>query len=102
MPAAPAIGQAKAGAKGGKSTAVAKWRAPSFDGGTAVTGYKVLALKIGKNGKVTRVIRSDMVDADKLKLKMQLPDGKYRFRVLAVNDVGKSPKSARSNAVSSR
>ena len=40
--------------------------------------------------------------ADKLKLKMQLPDGKYRFRVLAVNDVGKSPKSARSNAVSSR
>jgi hypothetical protein len=81
---------------------VAKWRAPSSDGGTAVTGYKVLALKIGKNGQVTKVIRSNVVDADLRKLTMKLPDGIYRFRVRAVNAVGTSPMSARSNAVSSR
>jgi len=101
-PAAPAIGLARAGARGGTSSAVAKWRAPSSDGGTAVTGYRVLALKIGRNGQVTKVIRSNVVDADLRKLTMRLPDGTYRFRVLAVNAIGISPKSARSNAVSSR
>jgi len=43
-----------------------------------------------------------VVDADLRKLTMRLPDGTYRFRVLAVNAIGISPKSARSNAVSSR
>ena len=81
---------------------MARWRAPSFDGGAQVTGYRVLALKIGKNGHVTKVIRSALVDADSRKLKMLLPDGIYRFRVVAVNAIGKSDRSARSNAVTSR
>jgi len=102
VPGAPAIGTASSGARGGKDQAVARWHAPSFDGGTRVTGYRVLALKIGKNGQVTKVIRSAVVDADSRKLRMLLPDVIYRFRVVAVNAVGESARSSSSNAVTSR
>ena len=83
-------------------TATAKWSAPAVNGGSEITGYRVLALKVGANGKVKKVIRSTMVDADRSRLRMRLPVGIYRFKVMAVNDIGKSDRSARSNAVASR
>jgi hypothetical protein len=62
----------------------------------------VQALKVGKNGKATRVIKSVKVRADVQKLVVRLPSGTYRFRVAAVNDVGDGHWSALSNAVTSR
>jgi hypothetical protein len=43
-----------------------------------------------------------VVDADARKLSMRLPAGIYRFKVMAINDIGKGDLSARSNAVASR
>jgi hypothetical protein len=72
------------------------------NGGSEITGYRVFAIKIGANGKVKKVVRSAIVDADRRKLSMRLPAGIYRFQVMAINDIGKGDLSARSNAVASR
>ena len=51
-PAAPGIGAAKAGKRGGRSTAKIAWSAPLDTGGAAITGYVVYAFRI-ENGAYT-------------------------------------------------
>ena len=101
-PGAPEVRKAKSGKRGGVKTATARWKVPAVNGGSEVTGYRVYALKIGANGKVKKVIRSTLLDADVRKLKMRLPTGLYRFQVMAINDIGQSDLSRRSNTVVSR
>ena len=101
-PDAPKVRKAKSGKRGGVKTATARWAAPAVDGGSAVTGYRVYAIKIGANGKVKKVTRSKLIDSDRRSIKMRLPAGLYRFQVMAINDIGQGDLSARSNTVVSR
>ncbi len=101
-PDAPKVRPARSGRRGGQSTAIAKWKAPAADGGSQVTGYRVLAYKIGGNGRIKAVVRSGRIDAGLRKTTMVLPSGLYQFRVVAINANGRGDRSARSNVVRSR
>jgi hypothetical protein len=101
-PDAPRIRTARPGHRGGKRTAVARWRPPAYDGGAGITGYRVIAHRLGANGKVRWVARSHWLAPGKRKLTMTLPKGSYRFTLIAMNDVGRGEESRRSNRVRSR
>lgn len=96
-PAAPSITKARSGRPGGKRTASVTWAAPASDGGSAVTGYRVLVLK--KSGKQ---VKSADVSAGTTSWSTKLRPGRYRFAVLALNAVGTGPQSAPSKKVRAR
>ena len=100
-PDAPRIKKARNGARGGKSTAKARWAAPASDGGSAVLGYQVVALKI-RNGFVRKQKESRVVPASFRAHTMRLRRGTWRFVVLAHNDLGWSQPSRTSNKVRAR
>jgi hypothetical protein len=100
-PSAPRIGTAVSGAKGGAITAKATWSAPASTGGSAVTSYRVTALRVSSTGVVVGR-KTVKVGASKRALVMTLTKGSYRFAVVAVNAIGASKASARSNRVSAR
>lgn len=97
LPGAPSITKAKSGKPGGKRTASVTWAAPAADGGSAVTGYRVLVLK--KSGKQ---VKSADVSAGTTSWSTRLRPGRYRFVVLALNAVGTGPQSAPSKTVRAR
>jgi hypothetical protein len=98
---APRIGTAASGVAGGTVTATAAWAAPTSNGGSAITSYRVTALRMSSTGAVlSRTTKT--VGASARRLAMTLRAGKYRFQVVAVNAVGASPASARSNLVTAR
>ena len=99
VPGAPVIGTAASGAAGGTVTATANWNAPASDGGSAVTGYVVRALRVSATGTVLATTTSPIQPASARQLTMTLPAGSYRFTVQARNKSGSSPQSARSNLV---
>ncbi|QIK65685.1 hypothetical protein G7072_04415 [Nocardioides sp. HDW12B] len=99
--AAPAIGRAASGARGGAVTATARWSAPRDTGGLAITGYTVQAQKLNAAGQVVaRVTRTAAADARSLTVR--LSKGRYKFRVAAVNAEGTSPWSRSSTIVRAR
>jgi len=100
VPGAPVIGVAAAGAAGGAITATANWAAPAATGGRPITGYRVSALRISAAGAVLATTQSAVLGATVRTLPMTLPvAGNYRFTVVAINAVGTSAASARSNLV---
>jgi hypothetical protein len=102
VPGAPVIGTATRGASGGALTAVATWSAPSTTGGSAITGYRVLTLKMSSSSSSATVLStttSAVLGASVRQLSVTLATGNYRFQVVAVNAVGTSARSARSNNV---
>lgn len=101
-PSRPGIRRASAGAPGGRTTAVAKWTAPATSNGARITGYRVTALKLSPSGAVTSRRRSPLLRPALRSKEMRLTTGRYRFQVRAVNAVGASPQSARSNMVRAR
>jgi len=102
-PGAPVIATASSGTSGGTATATAAWSAPTSTGGTAVTGYRVTALRMSSTGAVLGTTVSAVQPASARKLAMSLPQaGSYRFTVAAVNAVGTGAASARSNLVTGR
>ena len=102
VPGAPVIGTAVAGTAGGAITATANWAAPAATGGSAITGYRVFALRMRANGTVQATVTSPVQPAGARTLSMTLAAGNYRFQVAAINAVGESPRSARSNLVVAR
>jgi hypothetical protein len=79
------------------------WGAPTSNGGTAVTGYRVRALRMSSTGAVLSTTTSAVQPATARALTMTLPAvGSYRFTVQAVNAVGSGALSARSNLVAGR
>jgi hypothetical protein len=102
VPAAPAIGTAASGTAGGTVTATANWNAPTSNGGSAVTGYVVRALRISSTGTVLATTTSTVQPASARTLTMTLPAGNYRFTVQASNKAGSGPQSARSNLVTAK
>jgi hypothetical protein len=102
-PGAPTIGTAVAGVAGGAITATANWAAPANTGGSAITGYRVFALRMSAAGAVLQTTQSAVLASTARSLVMTLPQtGNYRFQVVAINAIGTSPRSARSNLVAGR
>ena len=102
LPRPPLIGIASSGAVGGRATALARWRAPVSNGGLAVNGYVVTALRLNARGAVVARIGSAVQGPGVRALTMTLPAGSYRFAVRARNGVGLSAYSAISNPVRAR
>jgi glucose/arabinose dehydrogenase len=102
VPGGPVIGTAASGALGGTVTATANWSAPTDNGGSAVTGYVVRALRVSATGTVLATTTSPVQPASARQLTMNLQTGNYRFTVEAGNKAGSGPQSARSNPVTAR
>ncbi|WP_200956447.1 peroxidase family protein [Nocardioides sp. Soil777] len=103
-PGAPTIGTAVAGAAAGAPiNATANWAAPANTGGSPITGYRVFALRMSAAGAVLQTTQSAVLPSTARSFLMTLPQtGNYRFQVVAINAVGTSPRSARSNLVAGR
>lgn len=104
LPGAPSVSTtsgAAPGAAGGALTASVTWGAPAT-GGTAITGYRVYALRMSSTGTVLSTTTSALQPAAARTLSMTLAAGSYRFQVAAVNAVGTGARSARSNQVAAR
>jgi len=99
VPGAPVIATAAPGTAGGAITATAQWNPPAGNGGSAVTGYRVRALRISAAGTVLATTTSAIQPGSARQLTMTLPAGNYRFTAQAINKAGPGPKSARSNLV---
>jgi hypothetical protein len=102
VPGAPVIGTASSGAAGGAVTATANWTPPTTNGGSAVTGYVVRALRMSAAGAVLATTTSAVQPASARQLTMTLQAGNYRFTVQAINVAGSGPASARSNLVAAK
>ena len=101
-PSAPRIGAASSGRRGRPITAKIRWSAPTTSGGAAVNGYRVTAQRLDSAGRVVKALRSTLLSSGARALKMRLPKGRYRFRVVAYNRIGASPYSAASRIVRAR
>ncbi|MGH3318148.1 MAG: fibronectin type III domain-containing protein [Nocardioidaceae bacterium] len=103
-PSAPRIKSPSRGDNGGPLTATARWDAPGSNGGSAITGYRVVALKMTGPNSATIANRfySPMLPAGQRSHRMVLPAGEYRFKVAAYNAVGKGPRSSASTPVEPR
>jgi hypothetical protein len=99
---APRAVTAVSGRAGGRVDAMARWRVPLSTGGARVSGYQVFAQRLNARGRVVSTTASGRVAPSARSLVMRLRAGTYRFRVVALNSVGKSALSARSNAVRAR
>jgi hypothetical protein len=100
VPGAPTIGTAAAGVAGGVINATARWTAPTVTGGSAVTGYRVRALRMSSTNTVLATTTSALQPAAARTLVMTLPvTGNYRFTVQAVNAIGIGAQSSRSPLV---
>jgi hypothetical protein len=99
VPGAPLIGTAAPGTAGGAVTATAHWNPPASNGGSAVTGYRVRALRMSATGTVLATTTSAVQPGSARQLTMTLQTGNYRFTVQAINKAGPGPQSARSNLV---
>ncbi len=102
VPDAPIIGNAKPGRRGGPRTASLTWSAPPDDGGSALTGYVVLAHKIGSDGRVVRTLRSAELEASPTRGEFRMPRGRWSYQVLALNALGESQPSDFSRVVKPR
>jgi subtilisin family serine protease len=102
LPGAPKIGRASSGKAGGTITAKVRWSGPGSDGGSALTGYRITALRLDDQGR-TVAGTSHLVGAKARSVELKLPAaGRYQFFVQAANRAGAGPQSARSNQVSGR
>jgi len=103
QPGSPRIGSARSGGAGGRITATAAWLAPASNGGAQITGYCVTAIRYNQDSAPVANFASHWLPASARSYKMVLPRrGRYRFRVIARNDVGRSSPSQLSNIVNAR
>ena len=101
QPGAPFIGTAAVGSGTVPGiTADVTWTPPVADGGSPITGYRVLALRLNDAGGVAATTRSTWQPADSRSLEMEVPvAATYTFQVITRNDIGTSRRSARSNEI---
>ena len=101
-PAAPVIGSASSGTKGGTRNAVARWSSPVDTGGAEIVKYRVRAQRLDSRNRVVRTYGSSYQKPSARSLRMKLPRGRYVFSVMAGNSVGSSTWSRSSRGVYSR
>lgn len=102
-PGPAVIGRASSGAPGGQVTATSRWTPPTSTGGTRITGYQVVALRLNTRGQVVGNVTTPTLPARLRQKELRLPrPGTWVFRVRAVNVVGNGPLSGRSNRVVAR
>ncbi len=101
-PSAPRAVKAASGARGKPLTARVRWTAPAIAGAGPVTGYQVVASKIGAGGRTVRTLRSKQLGARTRSYSFALQAGRYRFRVVARNRYLVSPPSALTTTVAAR
>lgn len=92
-PGAPSIGEPTAGG----SAATVRWTAPTADGGSAITGYKVRALTGG--GAAVALTQSVTGNVSAVVVTGLQNGTAYSFDVYAVNSTGTGERSARSATV---
>lgn len=100
-PSAPAIGTASSGKKGRPVTATARWT-PRYNGGAAITSYKVIAYKLSAKGRIIGSKVSRALPGSARAYAFPLAKGKYKFRVVAYNVKGGSAASSYSRAVTAK
>jgi hypothetical protein len=86
-PGAPVIRAGSWGTRGGLSTAVARWAAPTVTGGTPVTKYRVRAQRRDSANRVVATRYSSYLSPKARSLGMRLAKGRYTFAVMAWNKV---------------
>ena len=103
MPAAPRIGRAKPGRRGGAKTAVFAWLPPVVTGGSAVTGYQITVTTMKKRRKTSSRIFTVAATARSLEVRLALKKNvTYTAVVRARNVVGWGASSQRSKGVRPR
>jgi hypothetical protein len=102
VPTAPKIGTPSSGVTGGTVTATARWAAPTSNGRSSISGYRVIAYKSTVSGSVISATISKLLTASTRSYVFPLPAARYKFRVVAYNAVGRSPYSAYSALVFAR
>jgi len=101
-PGAPIIRAGSSGTKGGVSSAVARWSAPTTNGGTPVTKYRLRAQRRNSANRVVATTYSGYFSPTVRSSTRRLPSGRYTFAVMTWNKVGSSPWSKTSTAVLAR
>jgi hypothetical protein len=101
-PSIPRIGLASSGARGGRSTAVARWAPPLSLNGASITRYRVVALRLDSRHRVVRSYGSTYIRPTTRAMTWTLPRGYYVFKVMAWNKAGASHWSAASRIVVAR
>jgi hypothetical protein len=99
VPSPPTIGTPAQGAVGGALTAIARWSLSTNDGGSPITGYQVIILRMSSAAADATVLETttSRILGPKVKQREEtLPAGNYRFQVVAINANGTSQPSARS------
>ena len=102
LPGPPTGVSASPGVAGGRLTAAARWKPPAWDGGSVVTGYRVVARKMRANGTVARTVTSSTLPPTARSLSMRLGRGRWSFVVSARNQVGSGALSSPSPTVRAR
>ncbi|MDP3891568.1 fibronectin type III domain-containing protein, partial [Nocardioides sp.] len=77
------------------------WRPPTSDGGAAVSGYRITAHRVNRAGTVVARLTRKAPASERAR-ELRLRQGRYRFRVVAVNSAGRSQPSAWSRTVRAR
>ena len=102
LPGLVQIGAPTQGAPGGLLTASANWNPPLSNGGAAITGYRVQALRMAADGTTVESVQGNVIVGATVRTRQfTLPAGTYRFDVSAINGVGEGP-AARSEAIAAR
>jgi hypothetical protein len=102
-PSAPHLRAARPGHAGGPATAVVQWSAPTTDAGGPVTGYRVVAYRLGRQAsRVVATQRSVVLGASDRSVELRLSGTRYRFAVQARSGGGFGPLSAVSGSVRAR
>ena len=101
-PGAPIIRAGSSGTTGGISTAIARWSAPTTNGGTPITKYRLRAQRRNSANQVVSTTYSGYFSPTTRSSTRRLTSGRYTFAVMAWNKVGSSAWSKSSSAVRAR